>query len=117
MSSGLALAICGVLPVNMADLTSFVTVAHLMSMQAVGVAFALAIVAFSMRMLADPNWSMFGLVSPFFVLFLVAEIGLQVYWGRGGDVEPYWGQRIGFIGYFSWAALAGLQALRVSRTG
>ena len=111
--SGLSIVGAGLMPVDMDNLRGFLSLGHMLMVQASGLAFALALFVLGFRMLGDERWRRFGRVTPWFVLFLLANIAWQTAWLSTGAVMPGWGQRIGFFGYFSWVALAGLLAVRV----
>ena len=114
-SAGLALVMAGLFAPDMRQLGAFPTMAHVFLIQASSVAFAASMIPLGKRLRSDPDWSLLGLVTPLVVLFLVAEIGWQVVWRATGATEPGWGQRIGFFGWFAWAALAGVRQLALGR--
>ena len=111
-SGGLAFIMAGLFAPDMRQLGSVITLGHVFLIQASSVAFAAAMIPLGARLRADPRFAWLGALSPLFILFFVAEIGWQVVWRASGAVEPGWGQRIGFFGWFLWVAIAGALAAR-----
>ncbi len=109
--SGLFFALAGVLPVDMDDLGAMSSLGHVLAVMGSGFAFAGSVFFLGARMRRDPAWRGFGLITPWFVLFLLVNIGWQAVWTAAQTVSPGWGQRIGFFGYFLWITLAGLKLL------
>jgi hypothetical membrane protein len=112
--SGLALVVAGVCPVDMAHRDSAGSIAHAAGAMLVGVCWAAGLFWLGPLLRRDLGLRTLGRLTPWFVLFLLANVAWQVAWQAGGFVLPGWGQRIGFAGYFAWVALAGL-ALASSR--
>jgi hypothetical membrane protein len=113
--SGLFFLGAGVFPVDMTARNSALSVAHLAMAQLSGVAFAIAVFPLGSAMRRHPHFAALGRVTPWFLLFLLANIAWQVVWQATGSILPGWGQRIAFGGYFAWAALAGYQLTRLNR--
>ncbi len=105
--SGVFCVGAGVFPVDMAARTSTASLLHLAAAQLTGLAFAVAVFPLGAAMRRDPEFAALGSVTPWFVLFLVANVAWQIVWQTTGLVLPGWGQRLGFTGYFLWMALAG----------
>ena len=110
--SGLSVAGAGLLPLDLDNVQGALSLGHMLMVQASGLSYALALFVLGARMGKDERWRAFGRITPWFVLFLLANIAWQVAWLNTGAVLPGWGQRIGFFGYFGWVALAGLMAVR-----
>ena len=105
---GLAFAGAGLFPIDMDARTSPTSIGHLVAAQVSGFAWAAALFWLAPRLRNTPGLEGFGRASPWFALFLLANIGWQVAWQTLGAFPPGWGQRIAFAGYYLWCAGAGL---------
>jgi hypothetical membrane protein len=105
--SGLALIAAGVFPVDMDDPGAPVSVAHFAGAMLTGVfwSFALFWIGSGLRRV---GFQVIGRMTPWFVLFPLANVLWQVVYGFGVGETPGWGQRIGFLGYFVWLTWLGL---------
>ncbi|HVZ30306.1 MAG TPA: DUF998 domain-containing protein [Asticcacaulis sp.] len=112
--SGAALTASGLLPADMAHRNGQATVLHGMAAVVSGLAFAIAVFPLGSAMRKTPGFTRLGQWTPWFVLFLLANIGWQIAWKSTGNpfFYPGWGQRIAFAGYFLWMTLAGLALTR-----
>lgn len=108
--SGAALAASGLLPADMAHRGGQATLLHGAAAMVSGFAFAIAVYPLGGAMRKTPGFTRLGQWTPWFSLFLMANIGWQVAWKTTGSpfFYPGWGQRIAFAGYFLWMTLAGL---------
>lgn len=109
--SGLTMAGAGVFPVNMGDPASPTSIAHLIMAQATGILWAASLFWLAPRMRRTGGFEALGRVTPWFALFLLANIVWQIAWQTTGAVLPGWGQRTAFAGYYAWAGLAGWRSL------
>jgi hypothetical membrane protein len=115
--SGLLFACAGVFPVDMAARSSAVSVLHMAAAMGAGLLFSTAVFPLGATLRRQPGFTVLGRTTPWFVLFLAANIGWQGVWQATGWVLPGWGQRIAFAGFFLWAALAGWSLRKGSGTG
>ncbi len=111
--SGLSLVLAGVFPVDMTRLQAPTSVAHFVAAQATGLAWTASLFWLGGRMRATSGFGWLGALSPWFSLFLLANVGWQVVWRATGTLEPGWGQRLAFAGFFLWAAIAGLRLIAI----
>lgn len=107
-ASGAALVVAGVFPVDMAHRGSPGSIAHFAGAMLVGVFWAAGLFWLGPLLRREVGLRVLGRLSPWFVLFLLANVAWQAAWQSGGLVLPGWGQRIAFAGYFLWVALTGL---------
>jgi hypothetical membrane protein len=112
--SGAALTASGLLPADMADRDGQATLLHGIAAIVSGLAFAIAVFPIGNAMRKTPGFTRLGKWTPWFVLFLLANIGWQIAWKATGNpiFFPGWGQRIAFAGYFLWMTLAGVALAR-----
>jgi hypothetical membrane protein len=105
--SGLALTMAGSFPVDMEARLSAGSQLHLAGATLCGILWSAALfpIGAGMRRSGFPRW---GRLTPWFGLFLVVNLGWQVQWQSVQWLLPGWGQRIGFFGYFAWAAVTGV---------
>lgn len=115
--SGIALVAAGVFPVDMAHPASAVSVAHAAGSMLTGIFWAAALFWLGPLLRRDLGLRTLGRLTPWFMLFLLANVAWQAAWQSGGLVLPGWGQRIGFAGYFLWVALTGLALATRRREG
>ena len=113
--SGLSLASAGVFPVDMSARASLTSTLHLAAASASGLSWMLALFWLGPALRKHLGLHTLGRLTPWFGLFLVANIAWQVLWQSTGWVLPGWGQRIGFAGYFLWTFWMGV-SLRARRT-
>ena len=106
--SGIAMAVAGVFPVDMDQRSSFSSQLHLAGAMLCGLFWALSLFWIAPQLKKREKFVWLARMTPWFALFLVANIGWQVLWQSTGAVLPGWGQRIGFGGYFLWTAILGL---------
>ena len=112
--SGCAMVVAGVFPADMTDLQSFTSLAHLGGAMLSGFAWAAALLFLGKPLretFALKRWSR---LTPWFSLFLFANIAWQVAFQVTGAVLPGWGQRIGFFGLFLWVGICGYLIWRKS---
>ncbi len=107
MLSGIALIVAGVFPVDMSNRTSFTSTAHAVGAMSSGLFWVLSLGWLGSVLKKRLGVTVLGRLTPWFWLFLVANIGWQIAWQTTGAVLPGWGQRIGFAGYFLWSFWAG----------
>ena len=105
--SGACLCLAGLAPVDMAARGSMLSILHLVGAMGSGFAWTLALFPLG-RALRRAGWPRWGRITPWFGLFLFANVGWQVVYQSSGLVLPGWGQRIAFLGYFAWLAITGL---------
>lgn len=115
--SGAAMAAAGAFPADMEHREVFTTVAHLAAAMMSGFLWALALPALGGLLKRDLGLRLWGLITPGFILFLIANIGWQVAFSAELHSTPGYGQRLGFGGYMLWLAVTGwLAARKVSRS-
>lgn len=112
--SGASLVIAGVFPVDMAARDSGTSLAHLAGATASGIFWALSLFWMGRLLTRLPPVAGLARITPWFVLFLVANLAWQAMWQATGWPPPGWGQRLAFAGYFLWIALTGVMLLRGS---
>ncbi len=112
--SGVAHAAAGVFPADMAHREGQATLLHAAAAIISGLAFAIAVFPVGGAMRKTPGFTVLGQWTPWFILFLLANIGWQIAWKATGNpfFYPGWGQRIAFAGYFLWMTLAGIALAR-----
>lgn len=106
--SGIALVAAGVFPVDMADEGSPASAAHFAGAILTGVFWSFSLFWVGPGLRSRPEFEGIGRITPWFVLFPVANLLWQVAYGFGIGETPGWGQRIGFLGYFLWLTWLGL---------
>ena len=106
--SGIAIAAAGVFPIDMDQRSSLSSQLHLAGAMLCGVFWALSLFWIAPQLEKRERFVRLAKLTPWFALFLVANIGWQILWQSTGAVMPGWGQRIGFGGYFLWTAILGL---------
>lgn len=111
--SGVALALAGVWPVDMAARSTSTSLAHLGAATACGVLWVLSLLFLGPALARRGGMKIWGALTPWFGLFLLVNLAWQVASAAGAPVLPGWGQRIGFAGYMVWIAVTG--ALLASR--
>lgn len=114
-ASGLLYAAAGVYPADMADRGSALTLAHLAAAMLSGVTWASALFIVVPYLRSQPGLTRWGRLTPWFVLFPIANIGWQGAYQATGLVMPGWGQRIAFAGFFLWFAVTGFLLWRRDR--
>jgi len=105
--SGLAMAMAGLFPVDLGARSSLTSSLHLLGATASGLFWMLSLFWIGPTLQKQFGMYALGRLSPWFGLFLVANIAWQAVWQATGAVLPGWGQRIGFAGYFLWVTLVG----------
>ena len=106
--SGAFLALAGLAPADMDDNEALTTILHAVGAIGSGVFWVCALfwVGPLLRERFElPRW---GRLTPWFSLFLLANVGWQAAFRMTGLVMPGWGQRVAFFGYFLWFAVTGL---------
>lgn len=106
--SGIALVAAGAFPVDMADRSSPVSIAHYVGAILTGVFWSFALFWVGPGLRTQAGFETIGRLTPWFVLFTLANVLWQVAYGFGLGELPGWGQRIGFLGYFLWLSCVGL---------
>lgn len=107
-ASSLFLILSGLAPARLDDYQAWTTVLHIIGAMGAGLFWIVALFwtgPLLSRRFALPTW---GRATPWFGLFMFANIAWQVLFQATGVVSPGWGQRIGFFGYFLWFAATGL---------
>ena len=115
--SGLFFACAGVFPADMAARSSPTSMLHLAAAMGAGLLFSTAVFPLGAALRRQLGFTTLGRATPWFVLFLAANIGWQGVWQATGWVLPGWGQRIAFAGFLLWAALAGWRLRKGTGTG
>jgi len=113
--SGAALVGTGIAQADMAARSSPLTLTHGACAMLSGLAWAVGLFWIAPMLRADLRTAWWGHLTPWFFLFLLANIGWQIAYQTTHAVLPGWGQRIGFAGYFLWVAITGIVLWRVSR--
>lgn len=106
--SGIALVAAGVFPADMSDRSSPVSSVHYAGAVLTGVFWSLSLFWIGPGLGTRPGFEAISRVTPWFVLFPVANLLWQVAYVFGFGETPGWGQRIGFLGYFFWLTWLGL---------
>ncbi|MGP4103328.1 DUF998 domain-containing protein [Nonomuraea sp. KM90] len=112
--SGASMVIAGVFPVDMAARDSWTSLAHLAGATASGIFWAASLFWMGRLLIRLPPVAGLARITPWFVLFPVANLAWQAMWQATGWPAPGWGQRLAFAGYFLWIALTGVMLLRGS---
>ncbi len=110
--SGLSLAAAGLFPADMADLSSASSTAHAAGAILTGVFWVIALFWLGPLLRDTVGAVRWGKITPWFGLFVFANLVWQILYQTGGPVLPGWGQRIGFAGMFFWVAITGLVLFR-----
>lgn len=106
--SGLSMALAGVFPVDMGARASLTSTLHLIAASASGLLWCSALFWLGPVLRRHLGLHTLGRLTPWFGLFLVANVAWQAVWQSTGLVYPGWGQRIGFAGYFLWTFSVGV---------
>ncbi|MEM8713162.1 MAG: DUF998 domain-containing protein, partial [Planctomycetota bacterium] len=107
-ASGLSMAMAGVFPVDMEKRDSLTSILHLVAASLSGIFWTLSLFWLGRVLRRDLDLPLLGRMTPWFSLFLVANLAWQAVWQSTGAVLPGWGQRIGFGGFFLWTFWTGL---------
>lgn len=110
---GVAVAAAGVFPVDMAARASTTSVLHASAAVSSGVLWALALFPLGSLLRRTLGLSLWGALTPWFLLFLVGNIAWQVAYAADLHAAPGYGQRFGFAGVFLWAAVTGVLVARL----
>ena len=113
--SGAAFGAAGLFPFELETRGSLLSTAHLVAAMLSGVLWALALFWIGPLFRRHLGLETLGTATPWFVLFLLANVLWQVAFQSGADIPPGWGQRLGFLGYFLWVTLAGLSLMTNTR--
>jgi hypothetical membrane protein len=108
IGSGLLLALAGMFPVDPSDMGAPTSIGHIIGAMGSGLLWAVALPWLGGLLVRQPGLRAWGQVTPWFMFFLIVNIGWQVAFQATGVVLPGWGQRIAFGGYFLWAAVTGI---------
>lgn len=114
--SGILLALAGCAPADMANPQSLTSLLHLLGAVGSGTSWVFALFWLGPLLRREFGLHAWGRITPWFALFLFANIGWQIAFQATGLVLPGWGQRIGFAGYFLWIAVTGMLLWRRSKT-
>ena len=106
--SGIFTALAGVFPIDMSDMRSVTSTMHAIGALLSGIIWVPALLMLAPVLKQQFGLTILGALSPWFLLFLAANIGWQIGWQTTGLVLPGWGQRIAFAGYFLWSFWAGI---------
>ncbi|MAQ65376.1 MAG: hypothetical protein CMN69_01565 [Sphingomonadaceae bacterium] len=106
--SGTCLALAGLAPADMFDDEAFTTILHATGAIGSGVFWVCALFWVGPLLRERFGLKTWGRVTPWFSLFLLANVGWQVSFRMTGLVMPGWGQRIAFFGFFLWFAVTGV---------
>lgn len=106
--SGACLALAGLAPADMLDDEALTTILHAAGAIGSGVFWVFALFWVGPLLCERFGLQIWGRLTPWFSLFLMANVGWQVSFRMTGIVMPGWGQRIAFFGYFLWFAVTGL---------
>ena len=114
MLSGATLSATGLFPADLDAHGSLQTTVHLVAALLSGILWAVALPWLG-PLLRHLGREALGRATPWFALFLLANVLWQAAFQSGVHIPPGWGQRLGFLGYFLWAALAGLSLVTTGR--
>ena len=110
--SGISMMLVGLFPVDMDNQASFTSTMHFIGAISLGLFWGLSLIPFRSVLRKHLGFDKLGRITPWFLLFLLTNIGWQVVWQTTGLVLPGWGQRIGFFGYFLWVFWVGMEIYR-----
>lgn len=117
--SGIAFTIAGIFPIDMEARSSPSSQLHLAGAMLSGLLWALSLFWIAPHLRKQGEF-LFGRLTPWFTLFLAANVAWQIVWQSTGALLPGWGQRIGFAGYFLWlggiGSLLGRKSAATART-
>ena len=104
--SGALLSLAGLARADLDNPQSIPSILHIVGAIGSGVAWAVALFPLG-RLLVRSGMDGWGRLTPWFGMFLFANVGWQILYQSTGTVLPGWGQRIAFFGYFLWLAITG----------
>lgn len=104
---GVCLAMAGVFQANMDDLQSTSSALHFIGAVLSGVFWTIAIFWLRPVLRAADVSARLVKFTPYFVIFIIAHLAIQVLFQTTGLINPGWGQRVGFLGVFIWFAWTG----------
>ncbi len=113
--SGALIALAGLAPADMVDYGALTSILHTVGAIGSGAFWVFALFWIGPLLRERFELQTWGHLTPWFSLFLLANIGWQVAFQTTGQVMPGWGQRIAFFGYFLWFAVTGLLLWRHAR--
>lgn len=113
IASGLLLALAGLSPAELDNYQATTTLWHVVGAMGAGAFWVAALFWLGPLLRRDFGLQAWGKITPWFALFMLANIAWQVAFRATGLVLPGWGQRIGFFGYFLWFAMTGLLLWRL----
>jgi hypothetical membrane protein len=108
IASGLFLALAGLSPAALDDYQATTTLWHVVGAMGAGACWVAALFWTGPLLRRRFGLQALGRITPWFGLFMLANIGWQIAFQATGLVMPGWGQRIGFFGYFLWLAVTGV---------
>lgn len=108
IGSGLLLGLAGIAPGDLDDYRAPTSIGHFVGSVGSGTLWGAALFWLGPLLSRRFGLEKLGRITPWFLLFMVVHIGWQVAFRATGVVLPGWGQRIGFLGYFLWPAIAGI---------
>lgn len=114
-ASGLLLVLAGICPVDPANLSAPTSIGHALGAMGSGLLWAVALPWLGGLLSRQPGLYAWGRITPWFLLFLLVNIGWQATFQATGLVLPGWGQRIAFSGYFLWVGITGFLLWRRKR--
>jgi hypothetical membrane protein len=115
--SGAFLALAGLSPAQLDDYSAMTTFWHVIGAVGCGTLWVIGLFWLAPLMSRELGLKIWGRLTPWFSIFLFANIGWQVAFRATGLVMPGWGQRIGFLGYFVWLGITGCLLWQADRTG
>jgi hypothetical membrane protein len=113
--SGMGMLLAGLFPVDMLNQSSSSSTFHAIGAMSSGLFWAISLWGLGKLFKDHMNFETLGRLTPWFWVFIAANLGWQIAWQATGAVLPGWGQRIAFSGYFIWAAWAGVEVFRRAR--
>ncbi|MDC0886711.1 DUF998 domain-containing protein [Altererythrobacter sp.] len=114
--SGSFLILSGLAPAELDNYEATTTLFHVIGAMGTGLFWTLGLFWVGPLLRDQLSLSGWGTITPWFGLFMVANIGWQIAFNVTGSVLPGWGQRIGFLGYFLWFATTGFLLWRNATT-
>ncbi len=108
LASGIMLALAGLSPAELDNYRATTTLWHVVGAMGAGAFWVIALFWLGPLLRHRFDLHMWGRITPWFGLFMLANISWQVAFRATGLVLPGWGQRIGFLGYFLWFAVTGI---------
>jgi len=116
VACGLSFILAGLFPVDLSDRDSLTSIAHAIGASFAGLFWGLSLFWIGPGLKRGFKLGFWGTMTPWFILFLIANFVWQGVWQTTGTVLPGWGQRIAFGGHFTWLAITSSLIFMKTRT-